>query len=143
MFTLTTRATLGKQRLSITKRLFTNTQNYDALVLNAFTNKEGQVSLAASKDISQKTKGLIEEQLKVSNFKKAGDVRTLYNVGGMKQVAIVSLGEQSVAQKDEQEAARRAVSRASIACMCLYADVVIDCPRFASIEVSRRQACRY
>ena len=47
----------------------------------------------------------------MSNFKKAGDVRTLYNVGGMKQVAIVSLGEQSVAQKDEQEAARRAVSR--------------------------------
>lgn len=111
MFALSTRAALGKQRIAIARRLFTNTQNYDALVLNAYTSKEGQVSLAASKDISQKTKSLIEEQLKVSNFKKAGDVRTLYNVGGMKQVAIVSLGEQSVAQKDEQEAARRAVSR--------------------------------
>ncbi|KAL9546995.1 hypothetical protein MBANPS3_006382, partial [Mucor bainieri] len=110
MFTSTTRAALGKQRVAITKRLFTNTQNYDALVLNAFTNKEGHVSLAASKDITQKTKSLIEEQLKVSNFKKAGDVRTLYNVGGMKQVAVVSLGEQSVAQKDEQEAARRATA---------------------------------
>lgn len=117
MFTLNTRAALGKQvqqqRLAITKRLFTNTKNYDALVLNAYTSKGGQVSLTASKDISQKTKHLIEEQLKVSNFKKAGDVRTLYNVGGMKQVAIVSLGEQSVAQKDEQEAARRAVSIAN------------------------------
>ncbi|KAL7319215.1 hypothetical protein PS15m_002381 [Mucor circinelloides] len=114
MFTLNTRAAFGKQvqqqRLAITKRLFTNTQNYDALVLNAYTSKGGQVSLTANKDISQKTKHLIEEQLKVSNFKKAGDVRTLYNVGGMKQVAIVSLGEQSVAQKDEQEAARRATA---------------------------------
>lgn len=112
MLSFRTSAALGKQvqqRFVVTKRLFTNTQTYDALVLNAYTN-EGKVSLAANKDISQKTRNIIEEQLKVSNFKKAGDVRTLYNIGGMKQVAIVSLGKQSAVQKDEQEAARRAVS---------------------------------
>ncbi|KAI8638931.1 cytosol aminopeptidase family, catalytic domain-containing protein [Parasitella parasitica] len=113
MIHLKNSAILSKQvqkRLALaTKRPFSNAQNYDALVLNAYTNK-GKVSLAANKDISQKTKQLIEEQLQVSNFKKAGDVRTLYNVGGVKQVAVVSVGKESAVQKDEQEAARRATA---------------------------------
>lgn len=112
MFGLKTNTAIVKQfqqRIVITKRLFTNIQNYDALVLNAFTNK-GKISLTANKDISPQVKQVIEEQLNVSNFKKAGDVRTLYNIGGMKQVAIVSIGDQETVEKDKQEAARRAVS---------------------------------
>ncbi|KAI7885453.1 cytosol aminopeptidase family, catalytic domain-containing protein [Mucor mucedo] len=92
----------------ITKRLFSNIQCYDSLVLGAYT-ENGTATLTASKDISKKVHNLIEEHLRVSNFKKAGDVRTLYNIGGMKQVAIVSLGKKSEVQ-DTQEAARRATA---------------------------------
>lgn len=94
----------------ITKRLITNIQGYDALVLGAYSGGEnGAIHLTAQKDISQNTRQLIQDQLRLSNFKKAGDVRTLYNVGGMKQVAIVSLGSQTAVKNNEQEAARRAV----------------------------------
>lgn len=91
-----------------TKRFFTNTQNYDSLVLGAYTGDS--VRLTASKDISSKTKQLIQDQLELSHFKKAGDVRTLYNIGGINQVAVVSLGSQI---KDEQESARQAVKKKS------------------------------
>lgn len=147
MLSFRTTTTLGKQvkqRFVVTKRLFTNIQSYDALVLNAYTN-EGKVSLAANKDISQKTKNIIEEQLKVSNFKKAGDVRTLYNIGGMKQVAIVSLGKQSAVQKDEQEAARRAVSCIERLKSSKHINhhVNLDCSWLTSIETSRGQEYWY
>lgn len=92
----------------MTKRLFSNAKQYDALVLGAYT-ENGTATLTASKDISAKTSSLIREQLQASHFKKAGDVRTLYNLGGMKQVAIVSLGEKSKVV-DTQEAARRATA---------------------------------
>jgi aminopeptidase len=113
MFRLST-SSIGKQLQTnqrfITKRLFTNTQGYDALVLGAYTGTEnGSIRLTAQKDISQKTRQLIEDQLQLSNFRKAGDVRTLYNVGGIKQVAVVSLGPQDNVKDNEQEAARRAV----------------------------------
>ncbi|KAI7902628.1 cytosol aminopeptidase family, catalytic domain-containing protein [Cokeromyces recurvatus] len=99
---------LHQQRL-VSKRFFTNTQGYDALVLGAYTSKDGIARLTATQDISQQTKHLIEDQLKLSNFKKAGDVRTLYNVGGIKQVAVVSVGSQTNT-RDEKEAARRATA---------------------------------
>lgn len=112
MFRLTSNTTSRciRQQHFITKRLFTNVQSYDALVLGAYTETNGAVTLTASQDISNNIRQRITEQLKVSNFKKAGDVRTLYNLGGMKQVAIVSLGEESKVKKDTAEAARRATA---------------------------------
>lgn len=105
-----TSTSIGKQSAinNISKRLFSNVQRYDSLVLGAYT-ENGTATLTASKDISKKVHNLIEEHLRVSNFKKAGDVRTLYNIGGMKQVAIVSLGKKSEVH-DTQEAARRATA---------------------------------
>lgn len=90
------------------RRLFSNAQRYDALVLGAHT-ENGAIRLTASKDISSKILSAMEEQLRASEFKKVDQVRTLYNLGGMKQVAIVSLGEKSK-MKDPQEAARRATA---------------------------------
>lgn len=101
------RLIIGKQ--SLTKRLFSNVQNYDALVLGAYTDTNA-VTLTANKDISSETSQLIQEQLRVSNFSKPGQVRTLYNVGGMKQVAIVSLGKESEVKENTAEAARRATA---------------------------------
>ena len=95
--------------VNISKRLFSNTQGYDGLVLGAFTEKNGAATLTAHKEISQKTHQLLQEQLKASKFDKAGLVRTFYNVGGVKQVAIVSLGEKDKV-KDMQEAARKATA---------------------------------
>ncbi|KAI9362354.1 cytosol aminopeptidase family, catalytic domain-containing protein [Pilaira anomala] len=103
-----TSTNIGKQTNTIAKRLFSNVQRYDSLVLGAYT-ENGTATLTASRDISKKVHNHIEEQLRVSNFKKAGDVRTLYNIGGMKQVAIVSLGKKSEVV-DTQEAARRATA---------------------------------
>lgn len=109
MFRLVRSASLGQQpQQYMTRRLFSNAQRYDALVLGAHTDN-GAIRLTASKDISGKTLSAIEEQLHASQFKKADQVRTLYNLGGMKQVAIVSLGEKSK-MKDPQEAARRATA---------------------------------
>ncbi|SAM08476.1 hypothetical protein [Absidia glauca] len=73
-------------------RLFTNAQQYDGLVLGAYTDGKNGVVLPAAKDISAATQSHLMEQLAASNFKKSGDVRLLYNVGGVKQVAVVSLG---------------------------------------------------
>lgn len=103
-----TSTNIGKQTNTIAKRLFSNVQRYDSLVLGAYT-ENGTATLTASRDISKKVHNHIEEQLRVSNFKKAGDVRTLYNIGGMKQVAVVSLGKKSEVV-DTQEAARRATA---------------------------------
>ncbi|CAM0142756.1 hypothetical protein VKS41_002684 [Umbelopsis sp. WA50703] len=73
-------------------RLFTNKNNYDAVVLDAYSDN-GRLALSQSSHISNATRTSILEQLKHSNFKNAGDVRVLYNVGGVKQIAIVNLGE--------------------------------------------------
>ncbi|KAI8382391.1 cytosol aminopeptidase family, catalytic domain-containing protein [Blakeslea trispora] len=94
-------------RTSAGKRSFHNTQGYDSIVLGAYNGDT--IRLTANKHISHNTKQLIEEQLKASHFKKAGDIRTLYNVGGVKQVAIVGLGKEADI-KDKQEAARKAAA---------------------------------
>jgi aminopeptidase len=99
--------------------LFTNTQGYDAIVLNA-SSDSGRLSLAESQLISQSTRSAILEQLSVSNFKKAGDVRVLYNVGGVKQVAVVNLGDRKQLNQGDNlegkrlDAARTAVSFATL-----------------------------
>jgi aminopeptidase len=95
-------------------RLFTNKQGYDSLVLNAFTDT-GSLTLPESAYISQATRTSILEQLKLSNFKKAGDVRVLYNVGGVKQVAVVNLGDRkSLTQGDNLEGKRLDAARTAV-----------------------------
>lgn len=101
-------------------RFFTNAQQYDGLVLGAYTDGKNGVVLPAAKDISAATQSHLIEQLAASNFKKSGDVRLLYNVGGVKQVAVVSLGPKPAhtsktnpitRQAHVLETARNAVSR--------------------------------
>jgi aminopeptidase len=95
-------------------RLFNNKQGYDSLVLNAFTDT-GSLALPESAYISQATRTSILEQLKLSNFKKAGDVRVLYNVGGVKQVAVVNLGDRkSLTQGDNLEGKRLDAARTAV-----------------------------
>ncbi|KAI8987627.1 cytosol aminopeptidase family, catalytic domain-containing protein [Mycotypha africana] len=103
---------LRQRQQFVPKRLFSNINNYDSLILNAYTPKNGKPSLiASSKDISNNTRQAIEEQLGISNFKKLGDVRTIYNVGGVSRVTIVSVGEeQPKTLAEEQEAARKATA---------------------------------
>ncbi|KAI9485018.1 cytosol aminopeptidase family, catalytic domain-containing protein [Zychaea mexicana] len=89
-------------------RHFTNQQNYDAIVLGAYTD---ELALANTSDhISQSTRNSILEQLSASNFSKADDLRMLYNVGGISQVAVVSLGDKKSNQNQAAvlETARRA-----------------------------------
>jgi aminopeptidase len=95
-------------------RLFTNKQGYDSIVLNAFTDA-GSLTLPESAYISQATRTSILEQLKLSNFKKAGDVRVLYNIGGVKQVAVVNLGDRkSLTQGDNLEGKRLDAARTAV-----------------------------
>jgi len=96
-------------------RLFTNQQGYDAIVLNAYS-ESGRIALPESAHISQSTRNSILEQLKLSNFKKADDVRVLYNVGGVKQVAVVSLGDRKqLTQGDNLEGKRLDAARTASA----------------------------
>ncbi|ORY93196.1 cytosol aminopeptidase family, catalytic domain-domain-containing protein [Syncephalastrum racemosum] len=92
-------------------RHFSNPQKYDGLVLGAYTD-HSKVTLAGTRGVSDATQSSLLQQLEVSNFKKAGDVRVLYNLGGVQQVAVVSLGEQpkSPSEAVQLEAARRATS---------------------------------
>jgi aminopeptidase len=98
---------LVSRQTQLSKRFFTNKAGYDSLVLGAFSDG-ANVKLTANKDISTSTRNLIQDQLKLSNFGKADNVRVFYNVGGIERVAVVSLGK-DIGQ-DAQEAARRAVS---------------------------------
>ncbi|KAI7859513.1 cytosol aminopeptidase family, catalytic domain-containing protein [Circinella umbellata] len=84
------------------RRLFSNAEKYDALVLGAYTDAE-EIAFSATPDISSATQKVLLEQLAASSFKKAGDVRTLYNVGGVKQVAVVSLGKKEDTDKGEAQ----------------------------------------
>ncbi|KAI8878054.1 hypothetical protein K501DRAFT_229195 [Backusella circina FSU 941] len=101
------RLLLTRQTQYLGKRLFTNKAGYDSLVLSAFTDGTN-VKLTAAKDISTSTRNLIQDQLKLSNFGKADNVRVFYNIGGIERVAVVSLGK-DIGQ-DTQEAARRATA---------------------------------
>lgn len=109
---LAARHTVYRLRTSTTpipRRLFTNASNYDAIVLGSYTDAE-QISFSASRDITSSTRQTLVEQLAASGFKKEGDVRVLYNVGGVKQVAVVSLGKQAKDEASQLEQARKAVS---------------------------------
>ncbi|KAI9484898.1 cytosol aminopeptidase family, catalytic domain-containing protein [Zychaea mexicana] len=91
------------------RRFFHNAEKYDALVIGAYTNAE-EISLSATQSISSGTQKVVLEQLAASAFKKQGDVRTLYNVGGVKQVAVVSLGKkgETTGEAERLESARMA-----------------------------------
>lgn len=91
-------------------RHFSNPQKYDGLVLGAYTD-HAKVTLAGTRGVSDATQSSLLQQLEVSHFKKAGDVRVLYNLGGVAQVAVVSLGEEpkSPSEAVRLETARRAV----------------------------------
>lgn len=91
-----------KPKLNIA-RFFSNKQGFDSLVLGAYSEPSCQLT---TQHISNTTKKLLEDQLKSSNFKKANDTRIFYNVGGVNQVAIVSLGKK---RQNEQDSVRMAV----------------------------------
>jgi aminopeptidase len=92
-----------------TRRFFSNKQGFDSLVIGAYTSKSQP--LLTTQQVSNETRKRIQSQLALSQFKKAGDVRVFYNVGGVKQVAVVSLGDKEVKnQHEEQESVRMAVT---------------------------------
>lgn len=89
------------------RRFFSNKQGFDSLVLGAHTSDKPALT---TQQVSSKTRDLLQSQLALSKFKKAGDVRLFYNVGGVKQVAVVSLGDKSNKNPhEEQESVRMAV----------------------------------
>jgi len=89
------------------RRFFSNKQGFDSLVLGAYTSDKPALT---TQQVSSKTRDLLQSQLALSKFKKAGDVRLFYNVGGVKQVAVVSLGDKgSKNPHEEQESVRMAV----------------------------------
>ncbi|KAI9268796.1 cytosol aminopeptidase family, catalytic domain-containing protein [Sporodiniella umbellata] len=73
-------------------RHFSNQQGFDSLVLGAYSEPSCQL---ATKHVSPATRKLIENQLKSSNFRKLNDTRIFYNLDGVSQVAIVSLGNKA------------------------------------------------
>lgn len=88
------------------KRFFSNTKGFDSLVIGAYTEPT-QLTC----QVSQETRQLIQHQLSLTRFKKPGDVRVLYDIGGVKQVAVVSLGEKKENVQEEQESVRSAVNK--------------------------------
>ncbi|KAI8390887.1 cytosol aminopeptidase family, catalytic domain-containing protein [Radiomyces spectabilis] len=116
------RAVRPLRATSFQTRLFTNTQQYDAIVLGAYTDGP-KVALAASEGITSATRQTILDQLAVANFKKAGDVRVLYNVGGVKQVAVVSLGK-SLPADQEAKAMESARTAAALGIQALHREAV-------------------
>lgn len=89
------------------RRFFSNKQGFDSLVLGAYASEK---PILTTQQVSNKTRDLLQSQLALSKFKKAGDVRLFYNIGGIKQVAVVSLGDKSNNNPHkEQESVRMAV----------------------------------
>ncbi|CEP07846.1 hypothetical protein [Parasitella parasitica] len=89
-------------------RFFSNKQGFDSLVLGAYISEK---PILTTQQVSTKTRDMLQSQLALSQFKKAGDVRLFYNVGGIKQVAIVSLGDKSNKNPHkEQESVRMATA---------------------------------
>lgn len=106
---LTTVRRLATTTVKRQVRHFSNPQGYDALVLGTYSD----LQLTATQGISSSTRNQILEQLSVANLTKKDDVRLLYNVGGIKQLAVVSLGEKptgNTSQDTALETARRSVS---------------------------------
>lgn len=89
------------------RRFFSNKQGFDSLVLGAYASEK---PILTTQQVSNKTRDLLQSQLALSKFKKAGDVRLFYNIGGIKQVAVVSLGDKNNNNPHkEQESVRMAV----------------------------------
>ncbi|CAO3685501.1 unnamed protein product [Rhizopus microsporus] len=84
-----------RQPQNLLKRFFSNKQGFDSLVIGAYT----EPCQLTTPHASSATRQFLEEQLKLTQFKKKHDVRTFYNLGGVSQVAVVSLGK-----KEEVEA---------------------------------------
>jgi aminopeptidase len=100
-FRITTRQTNAR-------RFFSNKQGFDSLVIGAYTSESQP--LLTTQQVSNETRKRIESQLALSQFKKIGDVRIFYNEGGVKQIAVVSLGDKiKKNQHEEQESVRMAV----------------------------------
>jgi aminopeptidase len=94
------------QKSGSNRRLFSNKQGFDSLVIGAYT----ETPQLTTHNVSNETRNLIQSQLALSKFKKAGDIRVFYNVGGIKQVAVVALGDKkSTNEHLEQESVRVAV----------------------------------
>lgn len=88
------------------RRLFSNTRGFDSLVIGAYTD-----TCQLTTHVSNETRNVIQSKLASSNFKKPGDVRVFYDIGGVKQVAVVSLGQNKSSNiNEEQESVRLAVS---------------------------------
>ncbi|CAO3667180.1 unnamed protein product [Rhizopus stolonifer] len=94
------RTTLNKKWI----RTFSNKQGFDSLVLGAYSEPSCQL---ATKHVTTATRKLIENQLVLTNFKKLNDTRIFYNVGGISQVAVVSLGKK---KENEREVVRMATA---------------------------------
>ncbi|KAG0739352.1 hypothetical protein G6F57_011879 [Rhizopus arrhizus] len=95
---------LAARQSQLSKRFF-STNGFDAVVVGASVcNNQPKLQTL---DISTETQQLVESQLAFSAFKKADDVRVLYDIKGMKQVAVVCVDE---AKKNDMETARRATA---------------------------------
>ncbi|KAI9315852.1 cytosol aminopeptidase family, catalytic domain-containing protein [Dichotomocladium elegans] len=92
----------------VAHRFISNAQGYDAVVLKAYTDAN-QISLSAPHVLSADTRRSILDQLTASGFKNEGDLRILYNVGSVKQVAVVSVGKKDTTS-DAMEQARKAAA---------------------------------
>ncbi|KAI7893329.1 cytosol aminopeptidase family, catalytic domain-containing protein [Mucor mucedo] len=88
------------------RRFFSNTKGFDSLVIGAYTEPTQLTT-----HVSHETRNLIQNQLALSRFKKQGDVRVFYDMGGVKQLAVVSLGEKKHQSKTkERESVRSATA---------------------------------
>ncbi|RUS34281.1 hypothetical protein BC938DRAFT_481474 [Jimgerdemannia flammicorona] len=118
-------------RSALARRHFINTPTYDAIVLNAYADQRGAaasaanatIELSATADLTPQTRADILDRLSASGAKaKLGEVRVLYNIGGMKQVAVVGIGKREELeggkarkQLTEEELEGRVMERARIA----------------------------
>ncbi|KAI8368485.1 cytosol aminopeptidase family, catalytic domain-containing protein [Blakeslea trispora] len=105
MLLLTRKSLIKAARLTSLRRCFSNKQGFDSLVAGAYSDKE---PFLTNQHVSQETRNLIQNQLASSNFKKLGDTRIFYNIDGISQVAVVSLGEKQQDRTKGQENVRMA-----------------------------------
>ncbi|KAI9249298.1 cytosol aminopeptidase family, catalytic domain-containing protein [Sporodiniella umbellata] len=94
---------LTSRPLTFTKRYF-STRGFDAVIVGSSVRDNQAKSTML--DLAAEAQQTVESQLKASGFKKADDVRVLYNVQGINQVAVVGIDE----KKEAKETARRATA---------------------------------
>ncbi|OBZ90599.1 Cytosol aminopeptidase [Choanephora cucurbitarum] len=107
MLLLTRKSLIKAAKIPSPHRFFSNKQGFDSLVIGAYSAKE---PLLTTQHVSQQTRDLIQRQLATSNFKKLGDTRIFYNLDGIGQVAVVSLGEKQQDGPKRQENVRMATA---------------------------------